>query len=144
MRNLLQDTKINGLMDTLGVCASSLCMVHCMAMPFVISFLPAFSERYFSHDMVHQVLAFFVVFFCLSAVIPGYLKHRNQSVFALMLGGLVIVLFATFGADALLGARWETPLITGGNFAVVGAHLLNRKFGCCSQHKHIEVVEEPA
>lgn len=118
-------------LDALGVAASSLCMVHCLVLPVALLFVPQLALTG-AEDITHYLLAFCVTAFCLSAIIPGFLKHGSKEVLALMLSGLSIVLFATFFA----GESLEMPFITIGNILVISAHLLNRKLiaawsACC-------------
>lgn len=123
-------------MDTLGIAASSLCLVHCLAMPFVIGILPFIGMQFLEGHKAHVVLAGFVLSFALLAVVPGYLKHRRADILATMLIGLGLVLFATFGAQFTLGEKWELPLITAGNLILVATHLRNRGLHKCIDHHH--------
>jgi hypothetical protein len=118
-------------LDTLGVAASSLCLVHCLLMPLVILMLPALSASIVHNEATHYLLAVFVTIFCLTAVVPGYLRHSRKEVLFLMLVGLSLVLFATFVAGPVLGESWEVPLISVGNLLVVGAHVFNRRLCSC-------------
>lgn len=119
-------------MDSLGILASLICLVHCLALPAVVLMLPALGGQFIHDDRTHFVLAFAVTAFCLFAVVPGYLRHSNKRVLLAMAGGLSLVLFATFGSEVLLGETWELPLITLGNLLVVSAHMSNRRLlACC-------------
>src|SRR5271170_4584187 len=113
--------------DCLGVGASSLCAVHCFLMPFIIAGLSMIGVHFIQHDTTHMVLAFFVLFFCLTAVIPGYKRHGNKKVVATMFAGVSLVMFATFVAESIFGEAGELPIMTLGNALVIAAHLLNRK-----------------
>lgn len=121
--------------DNLGIIASVICVVHCVAVPLLALALPTLAARMGNDHVTHYVLALFVVAFCLFAIVPGYRKHRHSAVLAGMVVGVSLVLFATFVADGLLGPYWEMPIITLGNFLVVAAHLWNRKLlapsTCC-------------
>lgn len=113
--------------DNLGIIASAVCVVHCVALPIVALALPTLASRMGNDHLTHYVLALFVVAFCLFAIIPGYRRHRHSHVLAGMVLGVGLVLFATFAADGMLGPYWEMPIITLGNIIVVSAHLRNRK-----------------
>jgi hypothetical protein len=129
MQNSHQATDNTLSMDTLGIVASTLCLIHCAAMPLVITFLPILGLRFLEGHAAHYVLAGFVIAFALLAIVPGYLKHRKTSVLLAMLAGVGIVLLATFGAGRLFAENLELPLITAGNLIVVVTHLRNR--GLC-------------
>lgn len=118
--------------DALGIAASTLCLIHCLVLPFVVMLLPALGANFVHDDRTHYFLAFFVTAFCLMGIVPGYLRHSRRQVLLLMLSGLTMVLFATFASAHLMGEMWEIPLITAGNLMVVGAHLTNRRLlSCC-------------
>jgi hypothetical protein len=123
------------LVDTLGIAASSLCAIHCAAMPLVIGILPLLGLQVLEGPLAHRVLAFFVSIFC-TGIIPGFLRHRKMIVLKIMLPGLLLVLFATFGAPNYLSESWEVPLISLGNLLVISAHWLNRRLLSCSANCH--------
>ena len=97
--------------------------------------MPGLSTSVLHDETTHYLLAFFVLAFCVGAIVPGYIKHGRAPVLALMMVGLSLVLFATFFAHPLLGESAEVPLITVGNLLVITSHLLNRKLlatlDCC-------------
>ena len=115
-----------GTLDLLGIGASVLCMVHCMAMPLLIGILPALGLTFLEGHLAHQVLAFFVVAFALAAVLPAYLKHRRNVVLLSMIVGIGLVLIATFGSGRVFPEAYELPFITAGNLLVVVTHWRNR------------------
>lgn len=119
------------LLDNLGIAASSLCLVHCLALPIVLTFLPLLGWQFLLRHETHRLLAAFVVSFALMAVVPGYLKHRSRFVLAGMVAGVIAVLLATFWLGSLPDDRYELPLITAGNLLVVAAHLRNRALCKC-------------
>jgi hypothetical protein len=118
--------------DILGIIASCLCIVHCSAMPLLISIMPMLGWHYLEADWTHKALAFFVVCFAVLAVVPGYWKHKRRPVLLGLLSGLSFVLFATFLSDRLLGPNSELPLITVGNLIIVSTHWFNRLYCSCS------------
>lgn len=122
-------------LDNLGIAASSLCLVHCLAMPFVIAFLPLLGWQFLEGRPAHRVLAFFVFSFAIFAVVPGYWKHKKTSVLVSMLFGLSLVLIATFTDRQFMPEKLELPLITLGNLILVATHWRNRGLAACS-HDH--------
>lgn len=117
-----------GAWDKFGMTASTLCVIHCVAMPFVIGFLPALGLSFLAHESVHHVLAFMVIGVAALAFVPGYRAHGRKRVLVLMGAGLSSLLFAAFEAEALVGA-WAEPVFTVlGGILLVTAHGLNRSF----------------
>ncbi len=129
-RSCGQKQKNEGLLDNMGILASSLCMIHCLTLPFLISVLPLVGMQFLESDFTHEILAFFVLAFACLAVVPAYLKHKKLRVLVCMSIGLFFVLFATF-AHQVLGECFEMPLISIGNIFVVAAHLQNKKLCKC-------------
>lgn len=122
------------LFDALGIFASAVCMVHCLALPFLMAALP-FTSKWLGQDNVHYLLAGWVLLFCLVAIVPGYRKHRQTNTLICMLVGLTLVLTATFGTALGLGlaGSFEIPMITLGNLLVITAHWRNRSLN----HAHV-------
>ncbi len=126
--------KAIGLMDLVGVLASTLCMIHCLLLPLIFALLPVFARPLMENDLMHVSLAGFVLAFCLLAYIPGYLRHRDNRLIWIAVLGLMLVFFATFVARAW-GEIVEAAIITAGNTIIIFGHLLNRRLlqraGCC-------------
>ena len=121
--------------DALGIAASSLCLVHCLAMPVLIGVLPLLGLQFLEGHSAHVMLATFVLSFALLAVVPGYLRHRRKDILGMMIVGLSLVLYATFAVQSTMGESWEVPLITLGNLILVSTHFRNRSLHRCAVHK---------
>jgi MerC mercury resistance protein len=118
--------------DVLGMAASLICMIHCLAMPFVLTLAPSLAPGLVHDERTHYFLAMFVTAFCLFGILPGYVRHNRKNVLYTMLAGLTLVLFATFVVGYTFGERFEIPIITIGNLLVVAAHYRNRQLlACC-------------
>ncbi|MBS1996426.1 MAG: MerC domain-containing protein [Cyanobacteria bacterium SZAS LIN-2] len=120
------------LFDALGIVASAICMVHCLALPVIFAVLPM-TSKWLGQDNVHYLLAGWVLLFCLAAIVPGYLKHRQLNILICMLAGLSLVLAATFGLSFGISESLEVPMITVGNLLVIAAHWRNRSLS----HAHV-------
>lgn len=142
-----RETKLISALDYAGVAASSICLVHCLAMPFVIALLPVVAASLMESDWFHVVLAFTILVFCLMAFIPGYMRHHDRRLIFIGISGVGLVFFATFVARFLWGENVEIAIVTAGNIVLVAGHLLNRRLlhsACCaSNHGHdsVDVVK---
>ena len=126
-------------LDNLGIFASVLCLIHCLAMPFVVAAIPfiGMQWQWLQSETTENVLIAFIVGFAVFAIIPGYREHKKP----IALAGLVIGLTLVAAVALLRGqfpANFELPLISAGNLLLVGTHLLNRKFthGSFLAHSH--------
>lgn len=78
-------------LDRVGIGASLLCAIHCLAAPFLLLLLPA-AGSVWSHPAVHWVLAVLVLPLALWVLYNGYRKHRSRlTLVAASLGALLIV-----------------------------------------------------
>lgn len=106
--------------------ASTLCVVHCLALPLLIVFAP-FLSFLETGEETHQYLAAFAVLSVLAGLLPGCVMHRR---YAVLVWGIVGLSFIT-SAAWMIGPRFgEVPEII---FTVAGAvilftaHLKNRR-----------------
>lgn len=110
-------------LDRLGIGASLLCAIHCLAAPFLLLLLPA-AGSIWSHPAVHWVLAVLVVPLALWVLYKGYRKHGNKlTLVAASLGAMLILAglvspmvhsepVVEFSVPAFFGTPAATPLAT--------------------------------
>ncbi len=112
--------------DRLGVAASALCMVHCIALPVLFALLPAMAAYDGIADSTHVVFGVLLVAISLFAFIPGYRLHHAREVPAYAVSGLALVLVGAFGVHELAGDSGEFILTVAGSVLLILAHLRNR------------------
>jgi hypothetical protein len=77
--------------DQIGVWASTLCVIHCVLTPVLLS-LSAVSAHFLpSEERTHRTLAVAIAALGTIALVKGYRKHRSWRVLALMAVGLVFI-----------------------------------------------------
>ena len=126
-------------LDNLGIFASVLCLIHCLAMPFVVAAIPFIGMKWqwLQSETTENVLIAFIVGFAVFAIIPGYRAHKKPIALAgLTIGLALVAAVAVFRGQ--FPANFELPLISVGNLLLVGTHLLNRKLthGSFLAHSH--------
>jgi len=114
--------------DGLGIFLSGACLIHCLAMPFLATFLTIWGLDVFLHESFHQILAGMLIFTSLLAFVPGYFKHKKKIVFHWMMPGLGAFLFSTFFLHHFELHTWELPLNILGGICLITAHTLNHTF----------------
>jgi Kef-type K+ transport system membrane component KefB len=117
------------VMDNLGIIASAICLVHCLAMPFVIALLPVLGLQFLESHESHVFLAAFIWAFALFAIVPGYLKHRKIQILIGTGLGLALVTLGVMFGHALFGEKGELICLSIGNLTLVAVHWKNR--GLC-------------
>lgn len=126
-------------LDNLGIFASVLCLIHCLAMPFIIAAIPflGMNCQWLESELTENILITFIIGFAVFAIIPGYWNHKKPVALAGLIVGMSLV-----GAVAFLRGQipsnMELPLISCGNLILVITHLMNRKFthGSFLAHSH--------
>lgn len=117
------------VMDNLGIIASAVCLVHCLAMPFVIALLPVLGLQFLETHESHMFLGAFIWAFALFAIVPGYLKHRKTPILLGTALGLALVTFGVIFGHQLFGENGELICLSIGNLTLVAVHWKNR--GLC-------------
>lgn len=110
------------LYDRLGIGASVVCLVHCLAMPFLLTGAAAWGAR--GHEAFHIGVALVSIPLALVAAWPGYREHRDRGVLAL-LGGGIALLVLSFVLHDRLGVVAHTALTAAGSVALIAGHLRN-------------------
>lgn len=126
-------------LDNLGIFASVLCLIHCLAMPFVVAAIPFIGMKWqwLQSETTENVLIAFIVGFAVFAIIPGYRAHKRPiALVGLIIGLALVAAVAVFRGQ--YPANFELPLISVGNLLLVATHLLNRKltYGSFLAHSH--------
>lgn len=105
-----------------AVSASLLCLVHCLALPFLLLVLPGVIGLFARSDAFHYVVLALVVPAALTAFWLGYRRHRARRPALLGLAGmacLVVALLPGIGQGAEL---WFT---VAGSLLLVFGHTMN-------------------
>ena len=109
-------------LERFGLGASLLCLVHCLALPFLFAALPALSSVMPIPEAFHiWVLAFAVPTSGL-ALITGRARHGVIHPLAIGIVGLGLL---AVGALAFGETIWETPITVVGGLSLAAAHVIN-------------------
>ena len=119
-------TMINKLWDKIGICASGLCLVHCLATPLLLIFFPTslFADIHF--ELTHQIFAVIVTSSILIAVYPTCREHGHYDIIALAITGIILVLGAVFSHE-IIGDNFSHGITVLGSIVLIIAHIKNMK-----------------
>lgn len=120
--------------DKIGICASSLCLIHCILTPIILVSFPFIYESWM-HETVHITCAIIVMVSVVMAILPHCRKHGHKDIIAFALTGLVFVLTGIFvheNSEVL-----SIALTIFGSTLLVIAHIKNIKVrhGKCEHSK---------
>ncbi len=78
----------------LSIFLSSLCVVHCLATPFVLLLLPALSA--FFSETIELLLVLSVLPLSMAGFLPTWFRHRNNRLLAFYVTSIGLILFSQF------------------------------------------------
>jgi hypothetical protein len=113
------------VLDSLSVCASGLCLAHCLALPLLAALIPALSSVLDLGEGVHVAILAFAIPTSAFALGTGYRFHKEAG--PLLLGALGLASMAA-GVFFAKGPATETILTVIGSIGLAGAHLRNWRF----------------
>ena len=129
--------------DRVGMLLSGVCMVHCVATPFLLAASPALAHFLPGDEIVHRLLSVGIVAAGAIAFVNGYRKHRRPSVLYLLLIGMSIILTTAFFGDLFPSHTVETCVTVFGSSFLVAAHYRNYTFcGQCDACEHVPMSDE--
>ncbi|RZM37437.1 MAG: MerC domain-containing protein [Sphingomonas sp.] len=110
------------LLDSLAVCASAACMIHCLALPVLFAALPALAAWFDPGESFHRIVLAFAVPTSAVALIGGWRMHRAAPPLILGTVGLALM---TLGLICAGRTAIETILSVTGSTFLAAAHLAN-------------------
>jgi hypothetical protein len=115
-------TKYADWVERAALSASALCLIHCLALPFVLAALPVLSSVVTLPVDLHVAILAFAIPSSLAALVIGRRGYRKTAPLAIGIAGLTLLAIGAliFGSSAL-----ETPLTVAGSLTLALAHIAN-------------------
>lgn len=117
--------------DLVGIGASTLCILHCLATPLVVVFLPVVGAV---EKQTHAAFALAILAIGLLAFWPGYRQHHRWRIIASAAAGFGLVSLGVTAPESLLSESAETVATMLGGAILVTAHLRNAYFCRLCRH----------
>jgi len=118
----------HAVLDGLGICASFLCMAHCLLVPLVLAALPSLAGALDRGAWFHAIMLAGVLPIGAVALIGGWKRHRTGV--PLLMGAMGLGLMAAGVALPVPGVL-ETGLTVIGSLALAAAHVGNWRARRC-------------
>ncbi len=144
--------KKTALWSRISILLASLCVVHCLATPFLLLLLPALST--FFSETLEQVLVLSVLPISLLGFIPTWLRHKDNKLMGVYVLSITLILFSQFflhvdhdhlAGDSITAFAWARTGVT-----FTGALLLawtvyknNRHTHYCTHPHHLKETARP-
>ena len=110
LRQAFKIPNVQRAADLFAVSSSGLCMIHCLATPVLLIFLPVLGASVLSGDEFHAAILWFILPTSLLALTLGCRRHKDRYVAALCAIGLAVILVAARFGDTLFGEIGERIL----------------------------------
>jgi len=112
--------KIN--LDRIGITASTLCAIHCAALPFLITVLPLWGLGFLANEAVEITMIALSLVIGIWSLSSAYRKqHRRITPILVLITGFACIALGHFS-----GIEWLEPiLIPIGGFTIAAAHYIN-------------------
>jgi hypothetical protein len=142
-------------LDFFGASASFLCAIHCLAMPLLLTLLPAIGLSFLLNENIEKAFVIGTVALASLNSCWGYRLHKKSRVFIFILIGSALLLIATFAMDHQhlhhshdhhghdhgpvrpQDNFWGLSMMVCGAITLAIGHLLNRSFcNKCIAHVH--------
>ncbi|MCB1789160.1 MAG: MerC domain-containing protein [Gammaproteobacteria bacterium] len=117
--------------DLAGIGASSLCVIHCLATPLLVVFLPILEVV---EKQTHAGFALAILGIGLLAFWPGYRRHRRWRIIATAIIGFSLISMGVTAPEGLLSESAEVIATILGGLILVTAHCYNAYF--CRRCRH--------
>ena len=121
-------------LDGAAIGLSGLCLLHCLALPFLVGVLPLLMP--FAESHLHAQMLYFAVPLSIVAVGIGFARHRSPRVVIAAAAGLALLVFGATVAHGSLGIIADRLFTISGSIVLAAAHLwnglLSRRHRCLS------------
>ena len=114
-----------GLLDQVAIWLSGLCMLHCIALPFILIAVPLFEQ--FAADHFHLQMLVFVLPVSTIAFMAGYKRHRHPGMFLWGAVGMVLLVIGATWAHNEVGLVADRVMTISGSFILAAAHYANSR-----------------
>jgi hypothetical protein len=111
--------------DRIAIALSTICIVHCLAMPFVIAVLPVAALTFGGDAHFHTLMLWFVVPTSVLGFAFGYRVHARLGVVLLGAAAIGVLAFTALYAHGAWDTSVETLANVAASVALAAAHWRN-------------------
>ncbi len=109
-----------GVLDAPAIGLSGLCLLHCFALPLLVSFMPV-AGVWSEYEWVHQGIVLLAAPITLAAMVADIRSRRRPHFIVLSAFGLSLLISAAFVQEF---ARHETSITSVGAVFLASAHVI--------------------
>ena len=113
--------------DKLSIFISITCALHCLLMPAFLITTSSFIALQIDNEFLHGVMLLIIIPISTFALLTGLINHDGKISFLIGFIGLIILLYAFFAGEEILGEWGEIIITLIGSAILVFAHWQNFK-----------------
>jgi hypothetical protein len=115
--------------DVAGMVVSALCVLHCIAVPALLSFTVFSSLAFLGDSSTEYVILVASALLGTGSLLPSYFRHHQKlTAICILLAGFLLIGLGRFNVTDV----YETILTSAGAVAVASAHFCNWRL--CRSH----------
>lgn len=126
----MRSVKVSTRLDNIGMTASTLCAIHCAAVPVFFTGLPLVGLGFLANPWVEWIMIITAVIIGVSSIVGSFLNmhHRVLPLVLLIIGFAIIIIAHIFTKG------WVEAIVAPvGGLTIAAAHFVNYKYaGSCS------------
>lgn len=111
--------------DKFGICASALCLLHCIATSFIIMLFPSIQSVLGDNHFIHEIFAVIVITLVIIAVYPQCHRHGHKDIIAFAVAGSALIISAIFLFEDIPYLHYGLTIT--GSLSLIIAHVKNMK-----------------
>lgn len=115
----------NSRLDGLAVLLSGTCMLHCLALPLLVTLFPIVQGSLLEERHFHILMLFLILPTSTIALTVGCRKHKDKVTMILGAAGLVVLGVTAMFGHSLFGFSGERIITTLGGLLLASAHIRN-------------------
>lgn len=116
-------------LDSIAVVLSGICMLHCLALPLLLTLFPLLNVSLLSETVFHLIMLVVILPISVVALTIGCRQHKDRLTLILGVMGLSILTIMAFGGHFLFGLTGERLVTSLGGLILASAHIQN--YRCC-------------
>jgi len=121
----MKDTVPNTYLDSLGILLSGTCMVHCLALPVLITLFPIVEGSLLEEEQFHALFLILVLPTSATALALGCRRHRDWITGIVGVTGMTILMLTAFWGHDWVGHSGERIVTMVGGAVLACGHILN-------------------
>lgn len=118
-------TVLTDNLDRLGIFLSATCLLHCLALPVLLTLAPIAQSSFLDEHTFHVLLLWFIVPTSLIALGIGCRDHRDSIILMLGAAGLTLLVAVALVGHTYIGERTERILTIVAGLMLAAAHIRN-------------------